>query len=268
MAVAVITGSTKGIGLGLAREFLKHGHSVVVSGRTQAAVDAALESLAAETSETARALGCPCDVTDLAQVQALWDAAIADFGRVDYWINNAGLIHDYKNISELPTEDFARIVQTNLTGVMHGTQVAVAGLRDQEGGGWIYNMEGFGSDGMTRPGLTLYGTTKRATTYFTGSAIKELKDTPVKVGYLNPGIVMTDLGMGDTKALPKEERRKKKFLMIIGDTVEDVTSNLVPRILANTKHGKRIAWMTPWKLLGRVLLSPFVKRDPMTPAGY
>jgi short-subunit dehydrogenase len=138
----------------------------------------------------------------------------------------------------------------------------------QDGGGWIYNMEGFGSDGMTRPGITLYGTTKRAVTYFTASAIKEAKGTNVKIGFLNPGIVMTDLGMGDTKDLSKEERRKKKFLMLIGDTVEDVTSFLVTRVLSNTKHGKRIAWMTTLKLLGRVLVSPFVKRDPMTPAGY
>ena len=268
MAVVVITGSTRGIGLGLAHEFLKHGHSVVVSGRSQSAVDAALASLSGEWSGEARASGQPCDVGDLTQVQALWDKAVAEFGHVDYWINNAGLIHSYKNITELPPEDFPKIIQTNLTGVIHGTQVATVGMAAQDGGGCIYNMEGFGSDGMTRPGITLYGTTKRAVTYFTASAIKEAKGTNVKIGFLNPGIVMTDLGMGDTALLPKEERRQKKFLMLIGDTVEDVTAFLVSRVLSNTKHGKRIAWMTPLKLLGRVLMSPFYKRDPMTPAGY
>lgn len=268
MSVAVITGSTRGIGLGLAREFLKRGHSVVVSGRGQSGVDQAVAALASDVTGEAQVVGQSCDVSDLAQVQALWDAAIQNFGRVDYWINNAGLIHVYKNIADLPPEEFARIVQTNLTGVMHGTQVATAGLKTQEGGGWIYNMEGFGSDGMTRPGLTLYGTTKRAVTYFTACAIKELKDTPVKVGYIQPGIVMTDLGMGETKDLPKEERRQKKFLMLLGDTVEDVTSFVVEGILANTKHGKRIAWLTIPKILLRLLKQPFVKRDPMTPAGY
>ncbi|NKB46102.1 MAG: SDR family NAD(P)-dependent oxidoreductase [Alphaproteobacteria bacterium] len=268
MPVAVITGSTRGISLGLAREFLKRGHSVVVSGRSQSAVDAALASLSGDVSGEARATGQPCDVGDLAQVQTLWDKAIAEFGHVDYWINNAGLIHSYTNITELPPEDFPRIIQTNLTGVIHGTQVATVGMGAQDDGGWIYNMEGFGSDGMTRPGLTLYGTTKRAITYFTASAIKEAKGTNVKIGFHNPGIVMTDLGMGDTKELPKEERRKKKFLMLIGDTVEDVTTFLVSRVLSNSKHGKRIAWMTPLKLLGRVLVSPFHKRDPMTPGGY
>ena len=129
-------------------------------------------------------------------------------------------------------------------------------------------MEGFGSDGMTRPGLTLYGTTKRAITYFTASAIKELKDTPVKVGYIQPGIVMTDLGMGETKDLPKYERRQKKFLMLLGDTVEEVTSFVVETVLGNDKHGKRISWLTTPKILWRVLKQPFDKRDPMTPAGY
>ncbi|MGB1876721.1 MAG: SDR family oxidoreductase [Rhodospirillaceae bacterium] len=268
MATAVITGSTRGIGLGLAREFLKRGHSVVVSGRSQGAVDEAMTTLAGDVSSEARAVGFPCDVGDLTQVQSLWDKSVAEFGQVDYWINNAGLIHSYKNITDLPPDDFPRIIQTNITGVIHGTQVATVGMTAQDGGGWIYNMEGFGSDGMTRPGITLYGTTKRAVTYFTASAIKEAKGTNVKIGFLNPGIVMTDLGMGDTKDLSKEERRKKKFLMLIGDTVEDVTSFLVTRVLSNTKHGKRIAWMTTLKLLGRVLVSPFVKRDPMTPAGY
>lgn len=268
MAVAVITGSTRGIGLGLAREFLKRGHGVVVSGRGQAGVDAAVADLSDDVTGEAQLIGQTCDVADLALVQALWDAAVKHFGRVDYWINNAGLIHVYKNIDELPTDDFARIVQTNLSGVIHGTQVATAGLKTQDGGGWIYNMEGFGSDGMTRPGLTLYGTTKRAVTYFTACAIKELKDSPVKVGYIQPGIVMTDLGMGETKDLPKEERRQKKFLMLLGDTVEDVTTFVVEHVLSNSKHGKRIAWLTIPKILLRLIKQPFAKRDPMTPAGY
>lgn len=268
MAVAVITGSTRGIGLGLAREFLRRGHGVVVSGRSSASVDKAMAALAEDAAGEAQLIGHACDVSELSQVQALWDAAVQHFGRVDYWINNAGLIHVYKNIAELPTDDFASIVKTNLSGVIHGTQVATAGLKTQDGGGWIYNMEGFGSDGMTRPGLTLYGTTKRAVTYFTACAIKELKDTPVKVGYIQPGIVMTDLGMGETKDLPKEERRQKKFLMLLGDTVEDVTTYVVEHVLANTKHGKRIAWLTIPKILLRLTKQPFVKRDPMTPAGY
>ncbi|MDE0799147.1 MAG: SDR family NAD(P)-dependent oxidoreductase [Rhodospirillaceae bacterium] len=267
MSVVVITGSTRGTGFGLAREFLQHGHNVMVSGRTQSAVDAAVSSLSKD-ARTARIFDLPCGVTDRAQVQALWDGAAKEFGVVEYWINNAGFIHSYKKITDLPSEEFQKIIQVNVTGVINGTQVASIGMGDQPDGGWIYNMEGFGSDGMTRPGLALYGTTKRAVTYFTGSAIKEFKGSKIKIGYLNPAIVMTDLGMGDTKKLPKEERRKKRFLMLIRDTIEDVTADLVARVLSNTDHGKRIAWMTKLELLGRVLASPFIKRDPMTPAGY
>ena len=183
-------------------------------------------------------------------------------------VNNAGLIHSNKKITDLTLEEFQKIIQVNVTGVINGKQVSSIAMGDQPDGGWVYNTERFRPDGMTRPVLTLYGTVKRAITYFTGSAIKEFKGSKVKIGYLNPGIVMTDLGMGDTKKLPKEERRKKRFLMLIRDTIEDVTADLVARVLSNTDHGKRIAWMTKLKLLGRVLASPFIKRDPMTPAGY
>ncbi len=268
MAVAVITGSTRGIGLGLAREFLKRGHNVVVSGRSVAATDKAVRSLSEDATGTNGVIGQPCDVSDVGQVQKLWDTAVGAFGRVDYWINNAGIIHKYVNVADLPPDVLSSVVQTNLTGIINGTQVAVKGMKDQDGSSWIYNMEGFGSDGMTRPGLTIYGATKRAITYFTASAIKELKNTNVKVGYIQPGIVLTDLGMGDTKDLPKEERREKKFLMLLGDTVEDVTAYVVDQVLANDKHGKRISWLTVPKILWRLIKQPFVKRDPLTPAGY
>ena len=268
MAVAVITGSTRGIGLGLAREFLKRGHNVIVSSRSQAAIDKVIASLNTNIHGKARAVGQQCDVSDLALVQALWDKAVQEFGKVDYWINNAGIIHSYLKFAELPPRDIASVVRINLAGVMHGTQVATAGMKLQESGGWIYNMEGFGSDGMIREGLGLYGTTKRAMTYFTACAVKELRDTPVNVGYIQPGIVMTDLGIGSTKDLPHEERRQKKFLMLLGDTVEDVASYVVTKVLTNKKHGIRIAWLTLPKIIWRMITQLFVKRDPMTPAGY
>ena len=84
MSVAVITNSTRGIGFGLARDFLKHGHNVVVSGRAQAAVDAAVTSLS-ECAGTARVIGLPFDVADCAQVQALWNGAAKESGVVEYW---------------------------------------------------------------------------------------------------------------------------------------------------------------------------------------
>ena len=86
----VITGSTRGIGFGVASSFLNLGCAVMVSGRTQPAVDEAVKKLA-ESHGADHVHGISCDVSDVAQLQALWDAAVAEFGHVDIWINNAGI---------------------------------------------------------------------------------------------------------------------------------------------------------------------------------
>jgi NAD(P)-dependent dehydrogenase (short-subunit alcohol dehydrogenase family) len=85
----VVTGSTRGIGSGLADELLKRGCQVAVSGREQTNVDRAVAELAARHSSE-RVWGLPCDVTQAGQVPALWDGAVQRFGRVDTWISNAG----------------------------------------------------------------------------------------------------------------------------------------------------------------------------------
>ena len=119
-----------------------------------------------------RVHGQPCDVTDPAQVGALWDGAVGRWGRVDIWINNAGVAQEYLRAWELPTEEVIRLVETNILGVMHGSRTAMRGMRAQ-GGGAIYNMEGWGSDGKRRRGLSVYGTTKRAVRYFTRALADE-----------------------------------------------------------------------------------------------
>ena len=89
MKKIVITGSTRGIGYGLANSFLALGWSVAVSGRTQEGVEAAVSSLATR-HDAGSIVGQPCDVTRFDQVQALWDVAQARFGGIDMWVNNAG----------------------------------------------------------------------------------------------------------------------------------------------------------------------------------
>ncbi|TET51416.1 MAG: SDR family NAD(P)-dependent oxidoreductase, partial [Anaerolineales bacterium] len=88
----VITGSTRGIGRGLAEAFLDLGCAVTVSGRTRRAVDATARELAAN-HDAERMVVQPCDVTDYRQVKALWLGAHARFGQIDIWINNAGIGH-------------------------------------------------------------------------------------------------------------------------------------------------------------------------------
>lgn len=267
----VITGSTRGIGFGLVREFLAAGHNVVMSGRRQDTVDTAVAGLHAEKLP-GRIIGVACDVADVAQVENLWRQAAKVFGRVDIWINNAGLINKYLHIGALDPADIVAVVETNLSGAMNGTNVAARHMAEQPpAGDWrgaIYNFEGFGSDGMTRAGISVYGTTKRALTYFTRAAAKELRPKGVLVGFIQPGIVVTELSVGQEWGQSADElRRKKKFIMMFGDPVKPVASFITAKVLANTKPGYRINWLPFPKLLWRLITLPFVKRDPIGESG-
>lgn len=256
----VITGSTRGIGYGLAAEFLKLGHNVVVTGRSREAVDRALAGLRSPEA----VLGQVCDVRSFESSQALWDAAVARFGRVDLWINNAAVATDHLLFAELPPEQIAATIDTNLAGTMFGTRVALAGMLRQ-GGGRIYTFEGFGSNDMTSPGLAVYGATKRAIRYLTAAVAKECRGTPVLVGALSPGMVPTDLLLYSSRGNdPEQWARARRMMNILADRVETVTPWLAQQALANQKQGATIEWLTRGKALRRFLMAPFVRRDLMS----
>jgi NAD(P)-dependent dehydrogenase (short-subunit alcohol dehydrogenase family) len=256
----VITGGTKGIGLGLAHEFLKRECKVVICGRNADTTAQAGAELAAVFSAD-RVLSQPCDVSDLAQVQALWDAAIAKFGRVDIWINNAGVSNERKPFQELPPDVVKGVVNTNLLGMMWGCRVALTGMLAQ-GSGALYNMEGFGSSTrMISEGMATYGSTKAALRYFTATLVKEVEKSPVIVGFMSPGMVATEMLIGEYADDPEEWERVKRIFNILADTVETVTPFLADKTLENTKNGARIEWLTMPKVAMRFMTARFKKRD-------
>lgn len=255
--VIVITGSTKGIGYGLAEEFLKRGCSVVVSGRNQTALDNAVAALSAKYKNVA---GCLCDVTRFEDHEQLFAFAQAKFGRVDVWVNNAGISLPRYMLWEQPKDNHDTIVAANLMGVIYGSQVAIKGMLTQ-GGGHVFNMEGHGSNGRIIPGMTVYGATKSGLTYFTKSLAAETQDTTVKVCLLSPGIVDTDLLMVDYQDAPEKFQAVKRNLNILADKVETVTPFLVTEMLKEPKNGAKIAWLTPGKVIFRFATARFIKRN-------
>lgn len=248
----VITGGTRGIGLGLAREFVARDVRVAICGRSRESVDKARAELGDGV------VGVVCDTADRDQVQALWDAAADAFGRIDHWINNAGVSTARRPLTELPPAQLDAVVSANLLGVLHGSAVAVRGMSAQ-GGGTVWNMAGLGSDGRTVPGLIAYGATKRGADYLTTGLAKEVADGPVKVAHLSPGMVVTDLLTRDYS--PEELAKAKKVFNILADRVETVTPWLAAEILSGTENGGTVAWLTTPKIMGRFLLSRFRKRD-------
>jgi NAD(P)-dependent dehydrogenase (short-subunit alcohol dehydrogenase family) len=259
MKTVVITGSTRGIGYGLADSFLSLGCKVAISGRTEEGVAAAVKTLASKYEES-KVLGHPCDVTDHTQLQGLWEAAKDRFGKIDIWINNAGVGHPMSNIWEMPDDQIQAVVDTNITGMIFGSKVAIQGMLEQ-GGGSLYIMEGMGYDGRKHDGLALYGMSKYGMNYFFESLVDETKNTPILVGSLRPGMVATEFITDRYIGQEEEWEKAKDFLNVIADRVETVTPWLVNEIHNNVKHGATITWLTRGKMMGRFLSSRFRKRE-------
>lgn len=262
MKTVIITGSTKGIGYGLAQEFLAQGCQVTICGRDETTLEKAYQTLAQQFSRDS-ILGITCDVSNFNDVQKLWDETINRFQKVDIWINNAGVNALRLPVWEQKSDKIKEIIDTNLTGTIYGVKVAISEMKKQ-GFGAVYLMEGSGSDGMKVKNFTLYSTTKYAIRFLKESLVKETKDTPIIIGAISPGIVVTELLTGqfnETKEQQALWEKAKKILNILADKVETVTPYLAKQILANQKTGVRIAWLSIPKAIQRFLCSPFNKRN-------
>lgn len=255
----VITGSTRGIGYGMAESFLQLGCAVTVSGRSRESTAAAVEQLAGK-HDPGRVFGLACDVSVPAQVTSLWEGSAAHFGGVDIWVNNAGYAGEMGMVWERPAEEMQSVIDINLVGTILGSQVALREMQMQ-GHGAIYNMEGMGGDGRKHAGLTFYGTTKYAVHYFTESLALEAKDTQIIVGGLRPGMVATDLLRDRYKDRPEDWERAKKIFNILAERVDRVTPWLARQMLGNRRNGAILSFSSPWNMLWKFIRSPFVKED-------
>ncbi|UCC16643.1 MAG: SDR family oxidoreductase [Dehalococcoidales bacterium] len=259
MKNVVITGSTSGIGYGLAESFLSTGCSVIISGRSAEKLDSAYKNLAGKYGEK-HVFSFLCDVTEYLQVQSLWDAASSHFSMIDIWINNAGVAHAETDIFDYSPELIQNVVNTNITGAIFGSKIALKGMKEQNSGS-IYNMEGLGSDGRIIPGMALYGVSKSALAYLTKAMAKETKGTPIITGGIRPGMVATKLVTGQYEGHPEDWEKVKGIFNILSERVEIVTPWITKKVIKNKKNGAIISYLTTPKLIKRFVLAPFVKRN-------
>ena len=253
----VITGSTRGIGFGLALRFLERGCNVVINGTSPESTRKAMAQLQHHTEHAA---GVTADISCPDGIMQLYEAAVQQFGRVDIWINNAGIVNEMRNAWELDHRSISRILDVNIEGVVYGTIIPYQRMLIQNGGK-IFNMEGLGSDGFMQDGMTIYGTTKSAITYFTRSFAHEALGSSVQIGTLSPGMVMTDMLRSTIIEGSSESLKKKKFFNIMADDVDTVSEFLCSRMLSSTTQSPRIRWLTKPGMIRKMLLAPFRKRD-------
>ncbi len=258
MKNVVITGSTRGIGFSMASEFLKAGCNVTLSGRSEALPEATSALLSQYKGQY---IYVPCNVQEQASLQNLWDTSKQKWDRIDIWINNAGQNVPHKFLWETGEVYTRNVIATNITGMIFGSQIAAAEMIKQ-GHGAIYSMEGLGSNNMIQLKTILYGTTKRALTYFMKGLARELEGTGIIAGRLSPGMMLTDFITktpdGEQSDVIADEKFKKIF-NILADKPETVAEFFIPRILSNTKNDVQIAWLTNRKSAWRFMTAGFRK---------
>ncbi len=262
MANVIVTGSSKGVGRGMAEEFIRRGHNVVISARGQASIDATVAALDALGGGTA--IGIPCDVAQKDQVQALWDRGVAEFGSVDFWINNAGTATAQFLAHEMPESTVHTLVDSNIKGTIFGSQVAINGFRAQ-GSGALYNMLGGSFDGKRlTPKMSVYSATKASVYLLTRYLIEENKDTGLMVGMISPGVLLTDNWFEEQRRMSSEQWQKMKpILNILCDHVETASPWLTEQVLQNKEYGRRIVWLTNAEIMKRFAAAKLLgrKRD-------
>jgi short-subunit dehydrogenase len=254
----VITGSTRGIGFSMAIEFLRTGCNVTLSGRGES-----LSKMAKTTLSTfeGKYIYVPCNIQDQSSLQNLWDISLKKWNVIDVWINNAGQSTPHMFSWETQKSYTENVINTNITGTIYGSQIAVKEMLKQ-GHGAIYSMEGLGSNDMIQIKTILYGTTKRALTYFMKGLAKELKGTNVIVGRLSPGMMLTDFITKTPEGNQSEvisDKKFKKLFNILADKPETVANFFIPRILKNDKNDAHIVWLTNRKASWRFMTASFRK---------
>ncbi|KAL4599317.1 hypothetical protein ACB092_11G118600 [Castanea dentata] len=231
----LITGSTKGIGYALAKEFLQTGDNVIICSRSAERVESSVKSLREEFGEQ-HVWGTKCDVREGQDVKDLVGFAQRNLKYIDIWINNAGSnAYSYKPLAETSDDDLIEVVTTNTLGLMICCREAIKMMLNQPRGGHIFNIDGAGSDGRPTPRFAAYGATKRSVVHLTKSLQAELQMQDVKnvvVHNLSPGMVTTDLLMSGATT-----KQAKFFINVLAEPAEVVAKYLVPNIRSVPANG-------------------------------
>lgn len=208
--VALVTGASSGLGKRFAQVLAAEGAKVIVAARRKDRLDELVKELGAN------AVAVQCDVTDEAQVIAMFDAAEAKFGLVDTVINNAGMTHANNAVTQ-DIAEFRKIMDLNVTSVWCVAREAARRLikagPEASHRGRIVNIASMAGR-IVIPHVTAYNTSKAACAHLTRSLAREWARHGINVNALSPGYVATELteewlnGEGGAKTIGKSPRRR------------------------------------------------------------
>src|SRR5690606_17353898 len=199
--VAIVTGGTRGVGAAIAAALLARGADVVITGRTAESAGGGVEGVAAVervegVARRGRVLGIACDDRDYDACREVIQRPVAEFGRVDVVVNNAG-IGIFAPADKLGVEDWRAVLETNLSGVFYCSREAIPHLR--ETGGWIINIGSLAGKNAFAGGAA-YNASKFGLIGFSEALMQDVRHDGIRVSYIMPGSIATEFGGRDQDA--------------------------------------------------------------------
>ena len=263
MKTVVVTGSARGFGYEFVRLFRERDYNVVVCDISKTALKEAENNLL-EISSRGKVLTYEVDITNEEMVSDMIASVLKEVKTIDIWINNAGVNQPDKAIWELDKKVIDRLVDIDLKGTILCSKLIMPVMIKQKSG-QIYNVEGYGSNDAKKLGLSIYGTSKRAITYFTEALALEAEErnTNVLVGKITPGIMITNFintSLGDGEKIELDEKTKKVY-NILGDYPDTIAKFMVDKIISNKKNNVQFTWLTNRKAAWRFMTAGFNKRN-------
>lgn len=234
--VSLITGGTRGIGRALASRLLAAGDSVTITGTSSDGAIAAATALAAECHDAGRVLGVTCDVRDPASAEAAIRTTVARFGGLDVLVNNAG-VGVGAPVAEMATEEWDRIIGTNLTGVFNCCRSAIPHLRAR-GGGWIINISSLASKNPFAGGAA-YCATKAGLNAFSEALMQEVRYDGIRVSYVLPGSVATGFSGRAPEAGAEWKLLPEDVAQVIADLLAHPARSLPSRVEIRPSQPKK-----------------------------
>ena len=196
--VAIVTGGAMGIGRAVAEGLLAEGASVVIADRTGAA-----EAAKALDNKANGVVGVSCDVSSKGDTEAMAEAALEAFGRIDVLVNNAGIYSSLKTgpFEDLDIEEWRRVLDVNVIGQAMATRAVVPAMRRQGGGSVVNFSSGTPFKGV--PFLLHYVASKGAVNAMTKALAKELGGEGIRVNAVAPGFTLSDGVLANPHQLEK-----------------------------------------------------------------
>ena len=247
--IVVITGSTRGFGFAIAESMLEAGATVAITGRSQEAIDRALNDL----QPKGRVSGFMLDVREEEGVYRLVEDVLQEFSRIDIWVNNAGYSNAAGWMLDMDPRDALDMFRTNDLGVLYCTQAILHYMLPRRQG-LLVNIYGNGSFLRPASPTGLYGATKAWITSFTRSLAQELKGSGVQILGFSPGMMATDMLTSPTVVGERGRDMMKNFsfvLRFLSKPVGYSAGKLVKTIASQHKEFAEIRLFKPWTpLLG------------------